>query len=70
MVNNNTDNSYKLNINGKTQIKNSKSYYAPTGPIYLKGPAIKINSRTPFYKRIWYMVTNPITYLFNGTRRW
>ena len=33
-------------------------------------PILKITSKTKWYIRLYYTITNPFTYLFNGTVRY
>jgi len=39
---------------------------------YIKedGNAITIRTRVKWYKRLWYIITNPITYIFAGRIRY
>ena len=45
---------------------------------FYDGPAVRIHSpsafevttRIPWHRRLWYMLTNPFTYLFTGKLRW
>lgn len=30
----------------------------------------KIESRAPFFTRLWYMISNPFLYLFTGKKRY
>ena len=55
----------------KMEAKETTSKEGPNVLLYYKGTqALAITSGETWYKRIWYVLTNPFTYIFAGKLRY